>query len=208
MQYSQGDEQITIQKYVGDSIGTCLSIGENSGFHLSNVLALIEAGWSATLIEPSPSAFKQLDKKHKENFNVQSMNVAVADFIGQSVMYDSGTHLKEGDTALLSTMSITDYEKWKSTTEFSTILVDVIDFEELLSRSIYKTFDVISIDAEGFDLIILKQMNLQDLGCKLLCIEHNGNLDVLDEIKQICNHYGLTKQLLINAENVIWAEGK
>jgi hypothetical protein len=35
-------------------------------------------------------------------------------------------------------------------------------------------FDIISIDIEGMDYEVLSQMNLDELGCKILCIEFNG----------------------------------
>jgi hypothetical protein len=35
-------------------------------------------------------------------------------------------------------------------------------------------FNFITIDAEGYDLCILKQMDLVALGCECLIIEHNG----------------------------------
>jgi len=53
----------------------------------------------------------------------------------------------------------------------------------LLGLSKIKKFDFISIDAEGHDLEILRQMDLKALGCQMLCIEHGGRQE---EIKALC----------------------
>ena len=59
-----------------------------------------------------------------------------------------------------------------------------------------------NIDAEGYDLSILKQMDLKELGCKCLCIEHNGHQynDMIRELRRY--NY---KTLLVNNENLIVA---
>jgi hypothetical protein len=61
---------------------------------------------------------------------------------------------------------------------------------------------VISIDIEGMDYEILSQMNLDELGCKILCIEFNGlEMDkYVDFVSKFNMH--LVNQ---NAENLIFA---
>jgi hypothetical protein len=63
--------------------------------------------------------------------------------------------------------------------------------------------DFISIDAEGLDLDILRQINLTDLNVKCLCIEHNSNKQVRAEIIEYCLQHGLNNILLENSENII-----
>jgi hypothetical protein len=63
--------------------------------------------------------------------------------------------------------------------------------------------DFISIDAEGLDLDILKQINLTGLNVKCLCIEHNSNKQVRAEIIEYCLKHGLNNILLENSENII-----
>lgn len=214
MIFSQNSEDIVILQYFKDSDPSysCLSIGENDGIHLSNVLALIMQGWEALLVEPSPKAFSNLQKRHSFNSNVQCLNVAVISKElakatgGKLKFYDSGEHLGNGvDSALLSTICQNEMQKWASVSEFHNIEVNAVDLRELLNMSRIKTFNFISIDCEGCDLDILRQMNLRELECSCLCIEHNGNKETLSEVISICNSYGLSKELLRNHENIILA---
>lgn len=201
--YSQGKEDGVLQNYFNGSTGTLLSIGENNGRDLSNSLALIENGFNATLVEPSPQVFQQLVELHKNRNNVYCINAAVSNYLGKADFYDSGTHFNKGDLALLSSLDKEEIKRWGKTTTFDKIQVDVVDFKTLLNLSPYKTFDFISIDAESQDWIILKQINLAEVKCKCLCIEYNSNEQVLNEMLSYCAGFGLTNVLLKNAENVI-----
>ena len=58
--YSQNDEQAVITAYFGSTIGKFLDIGAYDGVKLSNTRALLEQGWTGTLVEPSPIVFTQL----------------------------------------------------------------------------------------------------------------------------------------------------
>lgn len=203
--YSQNNEDLILLDYFKGQKGTLMSIGENNGKELSNSLALIEAGWDALLVEPSSKVYPYMCGLHLHRDNVHCLNVAVSNFNGKAKFFDSGTHLNKGDNSLLSSLNKSETEKWRKTTEFTEVEVEVVTFEKLLELSPYKTFEFISCDAEGNDLILLQQMNLTKLGCQCICIEHNSVPKVLDEIRSICANYGLTKELLKNAENIILA---
>lgn len=204
--YSQSGEDKKVMEFFGDFKGTCLSLGENQGTFLSNALLLIENGWCAVLVEPDKKVFEKLQNLHSGNEKVTCLNVAIGDINGKVKFYSSGTHLGIGDLSLLSTASIPDKQKWELSTVFTETEVDMITFDKLLQLSPYKTFDYITSDCEGNDVIALRQMDLAKLGCKLLCIEHNGHKENMQEIKRLCDWYGLTTELLLNAENVIYAK--
>lgn len=201
--YSQNSEQQVLIEYFKDREINILSCGENNGIHLSNVRQLILNGCNATLVEPAPAAFIQLTELYLDRKDVYCINVAVSDYIGKSIFYDSGTHLGHGDKSLLSSLSKDEIKKWKPSTDFTEIKVDVVDFKTLLKLSPYQKFELISIDAEGNDLLILKQINLKEIGCEVLCIEWNSKPEILKEIIDYCKQFGLTNELLKNAENII-----
>lgn len=206
--YSQSFEDKTIKEFFGDFKGNLLSIGENNGVHLSNCLALIESGFLGVLVEPSEISFKELTERHKLNKNVTCINVALMDYVGVSDFYESGEHLGKGDHSLLSTLNESELKRWEGTNnEFTKTKCIVWDFKTLQEQleviKVNNKYDFISIDAEGNDCMILKQMDLKELGCRCLIIEHNGMSAAITEIKEYCNQFGLTKQLLINAENII-----
>lgn len=199
--YSQNNEDHYIQQYFRDKKdGNVLDIGANDGKTLSNSLALIELGWGGTLVEPSKETFEKLKALHADNDKVECFEVGICDNNGVAKMQESGSIFPDkADRSLVSTMSAPDYEKWKNAADFKEVEINTWDFKTLLEFSKIKKFDFITCDAEGFDMIILKQMNLTELGCSLICIEHNGPFQpYVDYIAQFGH-----KTIHINAENLI-----
>lgn len=201
--YSQGQEDKILQELFYGFEGTFMDCGSNDGITLSNTHALALSGWSGLCIEPSPKAFQSLQELYLFNDKIYCINVAVSDYNGKAKFYDSGTHLNKGDKALLSSLSKEEIKRWGNTTDFDEIEVDVVDFKTLLNLSPYKEFQFISTDAEGMDVLILRQMDLSALNCKCLCVEYNSHEQTLNEIKDYCSQFGLTNVLLKNAENII-----
>lgn len=200
--YSQNNEQEVILSFVGDNPVTFLDIGANSKT-LSNTYALALMGHKGICIEPSPSAFQQLERDHYKHRQVICYNVAISNFIGESEFFESGSHLDETDTGLLSTLKVKERDKWSGVADFRKIIVDVIDFDTLMLRAPYSQYDIISMDCEGSELDILVQMDLAELGCKCIIVEHNSKREVLEAIVEYCKQFGLTKELLRNGENII-----
>lgn len=204
--YSQNDEEEIIGRYFGKFIGTLLSIGENDGQTLSNVYALIEKGWSAELIECSPQVFPALANLHQYNTRVFCHELAIGDRNGEVTLFDSGELLGKGDRALVSTLDYTETKRWQSLNmPFAEQKVNMVTFDEFMREyAHYKSYDLISIDAEGFDLIILRQVPLDRLGCQCLCIEHNSIPANVANIREYTRSFGL-KEIGFNQENIILA---
>lgn len=200
--YSQSKEDLIMDSYFGSNIGTLLSIGENNGVDLSNAFLLIQKGWASCLIEPSPQVFPKLKELHKGNDKVVCYQLAIGDENKKVTLYDSGELLGTGDKALVSTVSKEETKRWESLNmPFNEVEVDMVTFDSFLKISPYKHFDLISIDCEGFDLIVLKQMNLKELYCKMIIIEWNGKY--FEEYDNYITQFGL-KFIHKNAENLIY----
>lgn len=200
--YSQNNEDQIVHDYFGIGKINVLSIGENDGKTLSNVLRAIEDGASALLIEPSEEAFKRLKELHKNNNRVHLLNLAISNNDGLTDFYESGDHLGIGDTSLLSTLSRSEVNRWKSSGEqFTKTKVYVATFSTIMELSEFKTFDLISIDAEGMDWDILKQINLKEIGCRMLIIECNRSEHT--KFIDFCAYYGLFLTEA-NSENLIF----
>lgn len=200
--YSQNNEQQIAIDYFRGVVGTVLDIGANDGKTLSNSLAMIEHGWGGVLVEPSKKSFKQLMKLHKTRSNVQCFNVAVSDARGTMDFFESGEHLKTGDHALLSTLVESETERWKTSGEkFSKVKVEVITVQDLLKLCMAKRFEFVTIDTEGVDYKILSQLNLKELGTRMLIIETNGQDNPL--FIAYCMRHGL-KLVHRNFENLIF----
>jgi len=204
--YSQNNEDLIILDYLQDkgiSDGVILSLGENNGLDLSNARTLIEFGFSAVLIEPS-SVFKQLNELYLTNMNVQCLNVAIGDKAGKMKFWESENHVPNGnDKALVSTLDFEETKRWPNV-KFNEIEVDVITFEDLLIKFNHHRFDVVSIDCESYDWIILKQIDLIAIECKVLVIEWNLNHELDRLYTSYCGNFGL-KEIYRNSENIIFA---
>ncbi len=192
--HSQNGEQRIILDYFGDSRGTVLDIGANDGVTFSNSRALIELGWSAVLVEPAEIAYGKLVQLYLEQMQdapgapeVEVVNAAITTQDGPIDFYDSGTHLKKGDTSLLSTTRPKELARWKGSGEqftkttvrgitFATLLKECgvfINRDPTMTATNQARFDMISIDAEGADYDILTQIDLTAVGCRMLCVEYN-----------------------------------
>lgn len=197
--YSQNQEEEVIVSYFGNKIGNLLDIGANDGITFSNSRKLLELGWSGELVEPADIPYLKLKELYKDNKRVKLHKVAISDSRGELTFYSSGEHVGNGDSDLLSTLSIVDKQKWENSTVYQESKVHSLKWLDFYNWQIY---DFINIDAEGYDLSILKQMDLKELGCKCLCIEHNGHQynDMIRELRRY--NY---KTLLVNNENLIVA---
>lgn len=181
MSYSQREEEIVILNYFEGFTGHLLSLGENDGITFSNALALIERGWSADLVEPCGPVFEKLTNLHSKNFGVWIHNVAVGSNNGRQKFYESGSLINGHDYALVSTLLESETERWKKVNapgqhevQYRETEVNVVDFRTLLHTTQQKNFDFITMDIEGMELEVLRQMDFSNLGCKMICVEYNG----------------------------------
>jgi FkbM family methyltransferase len=198
MRYSQNNEQDIILSYFQSRKGFFLDIGANDGVTLSNTYALQLQGWIGVLVEPSEEAFNRIPA----NPLVHKFNVAIGTTDGHCTFHEMGNHLNKGDVSLLSTIKKAETKRWPGT-EYKERMTEVWTYNTLRKNAPIGFFDFISIDAEGVDFEILEQIDLRYTD--MVCIEHNGNVDLFHLIKDYCNKGGLTKCLLVNLENVIWA---
>lgn len=173
--YTQGNEQDVILNFFGDRKGTFLDIGANDSITFSNTYALSLLGWSGVCVEPIPEAFAKCVETH-EGRPVQCIEAAITTVDGPVAMQSCSD-------SLVSSLSTDAAKAWEHYGfEWKEIKVQGMTFATLLERSQYKRFEFISIDAEGHDLEILAQMDLEALGCELLCIEHGGKTDKIMEL--------------------------
>ena len=170
---SQNNEEQLIRKYFKGLVGSCLDLGANDGITLSNTRACILRGWAGVMVEASTAAFDRLRALYGPNMDVHCLNVAVGDHNGEVILHESGAHLGKGDVSLLSTTVESELDRWVGT-GFTPEPVRMVDFSTLLEMSPLKTFDLISIDIEGMDLAVLRQMDLNALKCSMLIVEFNG----------------------------------
>lgn len=179
--YSQRGEQAVILEYFKGRTGNLCSLGENDGKTFSNSLALIQCGWSGDLVEPSQEAFRRLCQLHIHRDNVYLHNCAIWDRNGEVDFFESGPLVNGHDYALVSSLKEKETERWKTVKEdhhrpvyYNTKKAHALDWDTFMKHSYCKTYDFITIDVEGCELDILKQMDFVKLGVKMICVEYNG----------------------------------
>jgi len=206
---SQNNESEIVINYfnyiLDNNIKTVLSIGENDGITFSNSYDLIERGWRAILLEPSPKAFEKLSDLYKNNSLVSCLNYGIALENGFLPFSESGSFNHNGDdVALYSSLIDSEKDRWGDKVSFNKVEAKFLTFESFLNELEKDIqFDYITIDAEGYDYNILSQIDLKKIGCNCLCIEHNGVLDLLNKYINYANLYGLVEYSR-NAENIIF----
>lgn len=204
--YSQGLEEQKIIEFFKDSKGKLLDIGANDGQTFSNSKKLIELGWEAVLVEPSPGCVDKLKALHLGNQNVAIEQVAISEISGEQMFHESGTLVGPGienktNSSLVSTLKPEEKERWNPLNmEWNKFPVKTLCWKDFIKLH-GDTFDFVSIDAEGLDVEILKQIDLSKI--KLLCIEWNSIHEVKDEILKYTKQFGMDKVIYQSGENLI-----
>lgn len=206
--YSQNDEDQIVSKifeHCNPSELTVLDIGANDGQTFSNSLALIKQGWNAHLLEPSSKAYALLKELHSENPNVTIHGFGIAEKTAVIEFHESGSFENKGeDIALLSCIDPKEKERWKGKVEFTSTQAHFYTFEDFIKSIPNPKFDFITIDAEGHDIKILRQIDLDKVMCRCLCIEYNSIERNHEEINLIVQPLGF-KLISKNPENLIYA---
>ncbi|MGI9215138.1 MAG: FkbM family methyltransferase [Gammaproteobacteria bacterium] len=207
MSYTQNNEEGLILNYFSNrnqSELTVLDIGANDGKTFSNSLKVIEMGWNAVLIEPTPKALALLASLHSFKKNVMCFPIAITNQNGMFQLQESSSLLNQGDTSLVSSLKQEETVKWaNNNVRFNTVNVMGMDFNSFLETSPYKKFNLISIDVEGYDYDVLSQIDLMSIGCEMLIIEFNGKDESL--FTSYANKFGM-KLISKNPENLIFTK--
>lgn len=203
--YSQNCEDLFVLDYFKGFIGTLLEIGANDGRTLSNSLLLIENGFHAHLIEPC-SIFDQLDVLHMNNSRVECHYIGLGAENSSQVLYESGAHIPNGkDHGLVSSLISTETDRWRNAgVGFIENTVQIWAFKTFWDFIGNVKFDFISIDVEGLEFVILQQIDLNEVGCKCICIEWNSKTELQKQFSDYILPFGF-KLVHTNRENLIYA---
>jgi len=207
MYYGQNREDeiihnLIVSKYGVDFKGTILDLGANDGITLSNSRFFIENSWEAVLVEAGTTPYQKLLSTLLPN--TTPINCAVGNTNGTLTFYESHNLLNQQDVGLVSSLVSDETQRWRNAgINFTEYTVPCYTWENLcLEFNIQnKKFDIISIDIEGMDYDVLIQMNLKELGCKVLCVEFNGK-DIQKYIDYAVSHEMVLSNS--NPENLIF----
>jgi FkbM family methyltransferase len=145
--YSQFGEDILLQKFFPEGSGHYVDVGANHPIRNSNTHLLYKRGWSGINIDPDPFSIALLKNKRKRDINLQC---GIGDKGSQTLYRFSDSrvntfsedaakeHIKNG-LQLLEKLPISMYP-----------------LSEILEKNPLPSFDVLTVDAEGFDLKVLQ----------------------------------------------------
>jgi FkbM family methyltransferase len=194
MKYSQNNEEYHILKrFPRGYKGRFLDIGAYDGKRLSNTYALMIRGWEGDLIEPSEEVYPKLLENVK-GFKVRIGKFAIANHDGELTFYDNGN--------AVATASKKDKSKWVKES-FKEITVKCRRFDSIWNEK--DKFDFISIDVEGLDVDVLKQIDIDKHEVKCICVEWNSIPKNFKEIDKYLKGFNM-KLVHKNAENLIYVK--
>ena len=207
MYYGQNKEDevtnnLIVSKYGADFKGSILDLGANDGITLSNSRYFIEKGWNGILIEAGKLPYQKLMTTLLPN--TTAINCAIGNQNGLLSFYESNNLLNADDIGLVSSLVADETQRWRNAgVGYVEYMVECFTWESFLDNFHFKSqnFDIISIDIEGMDYDVLIQMNLEELECKVLCVEFNGK--DMQKYVDYALKYGMTLAHQ-NPENLIF----
>lgn len=177
--YSQFGEELFIQRILSDAAKKdrtiserVLDIGAWNPKVFSNSRKLIEQGWRAVLIEPSPGPLKDLMSEYGKHENVEVVAAAV-------VCEDLKLTQMEISDDGLSTNDVQTIDKWREQAAYlGKLWVPTLRLKDVFNQW-GGAFDVVSIDTEGTSVDLA--IEYIRAGPRPLCmiVEYDKRLDEL-----------------------------
>ncbi|MCL2722148.1 MAG: FkbM family methyltransferase [Treponema sp.] len=149
-----------------------IDIGAHHPTWINNTAFFYKQGYNGINIEADPKLIKSFYALRKNDLN---LNIAIADKSGEMDFYIM-------DSPVLNTLSAEEayrYEKLGSKI-VEIVQVRTAPITEILDNYCEGLFpDFLSLDAEGYDLMILKSINWEKSYPKVICVENIPFLPVL-----------------------------
>ncbi len=199
--YSQNGEDLIIlnelsRRGIGTGSGKLLDIGAWDPVVLSNSRLLIELGWKAVLIEPSPGPLRNLIGKYKDLKDVTVIGAAVGIEPGLVRMQITDDAVSTSDAGVQQT--------WKDAGGYiGSAYIPVITIQQIFDQ-FGGPFDFVNIDTEGSSVALAIEYLKTEAYPRVMCVEHDGRVIELMEYAQT-RHYAA---IHTTRENVILARLK
>lgn len=142
-----------------------IDVGANDPKRLNNTYYFYKRGWRGINIEPDPQCFEKIEKYRSEDIN---LNIGISD-------KNENLDFYKFFPSLLNTFSKNEADKYVSQGyELQEIRkIEVKTLEDVLDKHVdrEKELDLLCIDTEGYDLNVLKGINLKKYKPKFICVE-------------------------------------
>lgn len=175
--YSQYGEDVILQEIFGSHIGALLDIGAWDPEVLSNSRALIELGWKAVLIEPSPLPLANLARFYKDTpARVSVVQAAVA--LEEIALFP---FLLTDDAVSSSEPGV--QQTWKKDGGYyGKAWIATITLKDILNQ--FGSFDFVNVDTEGTSVPLAIQLLQTEMLPKVVIVEHDSRMVELMEVAQ------------------------
>ena len=172
--YSQvGQDRFLFESFFrGKRDGVFVEVGAYDGETFSNTLFFEQTmGWTGLLIEPIPSVFERLTARR----NAICENTCVSDFEGEAEFVDSDAGIDEKMlSGLAQTFDPRHVARVKHVASGVVMRkLPVTRLSKLLEKHQLFHVDYMSIDTEGAELSILKELDFDRFHISVLTIENN-----------------------------------
>lgn len=137
-----------------------LDIGANHPFNFNNTFVLYKNGCRGINIDPNPNSIRLFKKFRKEDTNLQ---IGINDKPGKLILYTNANSMLNTFDENLATKNGDIIDK---------IDVSVETIHSVLDQHNKGIFpDLLSLDAEGMDMRILKSIDFENNFPKVICVE-------------------------------------
>ena len=164
--------------------GICVvQIGSNDGKTDDPIYSLLmeNQSWKALLVEPVPLLFDRLRSNYPDGKRFLFENVAVSESAGLLPFYHISPAAKEANAGLPFWYDqIGSFDRQHINRHFgaeldqfvTTINVPTLRLPELLERNGIEAIELFHIDTEGYDWIVLQQLDLKRYAPSVILFEH------------------------------------
>jgi len=172
MNYSQYKEELFLLEYFSNkNNGFLVDIGAADGQTNSNTKKLIDIGWSGLLVEPNKKNFDKISELYKGNDKIKKENLGCSDKTINNVKFfiDKNDEMEQCSTFSEEfSINVKNYYNC----EYVETVSNLIKTSDLFKKHKIDYIDFLSIDAEGYDSLIIKGIDFNNVSVDLLCVEN------------------------------------
>ncbi|MGH7153945.1 MAG: FkbM family methyltransferase, partial [Acetobacteraceae bacterium] len=156
-----------------------VQIGANDGISNDPLHEFITRfRWEGVLIEPLPDAFRLLQQTYAGHPQLHLINAAVAEHDGMQKFYtidaDESTFGKAHQFSSFNREALLGQTDWVPDVAQRIVETEVpcLSFDSLVRAVGDRSVDILLIDAEGYDLAILRMIDFARMRPSIICYEH------------------------------------
>jgi len=190
--YSQDGEDGLLLSFLCDrKEGFYIDIGAHHPMRFSNTYLFYKKGWCGINIDATPGSMKAFNKIRERDINVEA---GIGDSYGELDYYSFCEPALNSFDKELSNERIKN--GWKLKRQGGVIQVKVFPINDVLNKYMPKNrhIDFITIDIEGFDLVVLSSWDFEKYAPDFFVIEDvefNGK-----DIKEVCENSRVYKLMI------------